>query len=97
MNARFLQRQGKEPEGESFGRSWVSQGPVLQRCSGGSRNQQLCKGGGSLNTVSLASLLGCQPVWLGRGEVVQLAHKAKIPLPDVKFNSHQSPIAGESL
>lgn len=53
--------------------------------------------GAGLCTVSPASLLGCQPVCLGRGRVAQLAHKAEIPLPDVKFNSHQSPIAGESL
>ena len=32
-----------------------------------------------------------------KGIIYHLAHKAKSPLPDAKFNSHQSPIAGESL
>lgn len=53
--------------------------------------------GGSLSTASLASLLGCWSVCLGRDGVAQLAHKSKIPLPDVKFNSHRSLVAEESL
>jgi hypothetical protein len=73
---------------------WASPGRGIAQLMKLLRNRD---GSSSVILVSLTSLLSCQPIWFGRGGVAQLAHQAKIPLPDVKFNSHQSPIAGESL
>lgn len=69
---------GKEPEeSPSLAGSGFPKGQCCSAVQRDSLNQQLWKSGGQSEHPPLASLLGCQPVWLGRGEVVQLAHKAK--------------------
>lgn len=53
MSARFLQRQGREQEGEAFSRYGFPKG----QCSlGRARPQELWKAGGGLGTISQASL-----------------------------------------
>lgn len=50
---------------------------------------------GGMSSISQASLLVAS--LFGLAEAGNLVQLAKIPLPDMNFNSHQSPIAGESL
>lgn len=48
-----------------------------------------------MSSISQASLLVAS--LFGLAEAGNLVHQAKILQPDMNFNSHQSPIAGESL